>query len=77
MTKIISLSLTPEATGRLHDVIACFAKFGETLSLEATNDKVSDGVMNESIVYHLSHVPCQAITRDPQHLQDSLRIVHV
>lgn len=36
---VLSFSLTPEATGRVYELLTCLAKFGETLSLEARGEK--------------------------------------
>lgn len=37
---ILSFSLSAEATARVHDLLLCLAKFGESVCLEARNDKV-------------------------------------
>lgn len=37
---VLSFSLTPEATGRVYELLICLAKFGETVSLEARSGKV-------------------------------------
>ena len=38
---LLSLTLAPEAVGKLHDVLVCLGKFSESVSLEANRDKVS------------------------------------
>ena len=35
----LSFSLSHEATGRIYDALVCLAKFGESVSLEARNEK--------------------------------------
>ena len=37
---VLSFSLTPEATGRIHDALVCLAKFGEFVAIEARAEKV-------------------------------------
>ena len=37
----IDFVLSPEATGRLFDVILCLAKFSDTICIEARREKVS------------------------------------
>ena len=41
-TPTLSLVLTPEAVGSIHDVLVCLAKFSETVSIEARKDKVDE-----------------------------------
>lgn len=36
---ILSFSLSPEATGRIHELLLCLAKFSESVCLEARNEK--------------------------------------
>ena len=38
---VLKFTLTPVGVARVHDAIACLAKFGETVSIEARPDKVS------------------------------------
>ncbi|KAK5718637.1 hypothetical protein LTR15_008370 [Elasticomyces elasticus] len=45
---VLSFSLTPEATGCLYDALVCLAKFGETVALEARNDKLTVTALNLS-----------------------------
>lgn len=37
---VLNFSLTPEATHRVYELLICLAKFGDTVSLEARNEKV-------------------------------------
>ena len=37
---ILSFSLSPEATGRIYELLVCLAKFGESVSIEARSEKV-------------------------------------
>lgn len=37
----LTITLTPEAVGKLHDALLCLGKFGESVSLEARKTKVS------------------------------------
>lgn len=36
---ILKFSLSPESTGRIHDLLLCLAKFGEYVSFEARGDQ--------------------------------------
>lgn len=36
---ILSFSLSPEATGRIYELLICLAKFGESVSIEARSEK--------------------------------------
>lgn len=38
---ILNFSLTPEATAKVFELLVCLAKFGESVAIEARNDKVS------------------------------------
>jgi len=46
---ILQVSLSPEATARVHDLLLCLAKFGETVCIEARNDKVPIQAANHHI----------------------------
>lgn len=35
----LSFSLSPDSTGKVHDLLQCLAKFGEYVSLEAKGDQ--------------------------------------
>lgn len=39
MMAVVSFSLTPEATAKLNELLVCLAKFGESVALEAKNEK--------------------------------------
>ena len=41
---LLKFSLSPEATVRIHDLLLCLAKFGDSVCLEARSDRVSIGV---------------------------------
>ncbi|GAB7339127.1 hypothetical protein MBLNU457_5799t2 [Dothideomycetes sp. NU457] len=45
---VLQVSLSPEATARVHDLLLCLAKFGETVCIEARNDKLSFTTLNSS-----------------------------
>ncbi|KAK4494038.1 hypothetical protein PRZ48_015225 [Zasmidium cellare] len=45
---VLSFSLTPEATGRVYELLICLAKFGETVSLEARSEKLTLTALNLS-----------------------------
>ncbi|WPH02781.1 Rad9-domain-containing protein [Acrodontium crateriforme] len=38
---VLSFSLTPDATGRMYELLVCLAKFGDSVSLEARSEKAS------------------------------------
>ena len=42
---ILSFSLSPEATGRVYELLVCLAKFGESISLEAKTEKARQGAL--------------------------------
>lgn len=54
---VVSFSLTPEATGRVYELLLCLAKFGETVSLEARSEKVP--IQTEKEIF-------AAVTDNPQ-----------
>jgi cell cycle checkpoint control protein RAD9A len=37
---VLKFTLTPAGVAHVHDAVACLAKFGETVSIEARPDKV-------------------------------------
>lgn len=37
----LSFSFSPEATAKVHDLLLCLAKFGETVCMEARGDMAS------------------------------------
>ena len=37
---ILRCALSPEAVSRIHDLLVCLAKFGETVGIEARPEKV-------------------------------------
>ncbi|RDW70257.1 hypothetical protein BP5796_08654 [Coleophoma crateriformis] len=45
---ILSFSLNPESLGRLHDALVCLGKFSESVSIEATHDKLILYTLNSS-----------------------------
>ncbi|KAK5118044.1 hypothetical protein LTR62_004090 [Meristemomyces frigidus] len=45
---VLSFSLTPEATGRVHDALVCLAKFGEYVAIEARAEKLTITALNLS-----------------------------
>lgn len=38
---VLEFSLSPDATGRVYELLACLAKFGDTVSIEARAEKAS------------------------------------
>ncbi|KAK4619625.1 DNA repair protein rad9 [Fulvia fulva] len=44
----LSFSLTPEATGRVYELLTCLAKFGDAVSLEARSEKLTLTALNSS-----------------------------
>lgn len=38
---VLNFSLSPDATGRVYELLACLAKFGDTVSIEARAEKAS------------------------------------
>jgi len=48
---ILQAALSPEATARVHDLLLCLAKFGETICIEARNDKVRLQQHNNILVH--------------------------
>lgn len=45
---LLSLTLAPEAVGKLHDVLVCLGKFSESVSLEAHSNKLILSALNLS-----------------------------
>ncbi|KAF2860278.1 hypothetical protein K470DRAFT_73000 [Piedraia hortae CBS 480.64] len=45
---VLNFALTPLATGRVYDLLNCLAKFGETVAIEAQNDKLTLTTLNLS-----------------------------
>jgi cell cycle checkpoint control protein RAD9A len=39
---ILNFTLSPEALGKVHDALVCLGKFSEAVSLEASQDRVSE-----------------------------------
>ena len=40
---ILTFSLGPEALGKLHDALVCLGKFSDSVSFDASHDKVCNG----------------------------------
>lgn len=38
---ILTFTLTPDTLNKFHDALVCLGKFSETVSIEATNTRVS------------------------------------
>ncbi|GAB7363142.1 hypothetical protein MBLNU230_g3428t1 [Neophaeotheca triangularis] len=45
---VLKFSVSPEATGRIYELLQCLAKFGEAVSLEAGADKLTFTAINSS-----------------------------
>lgn len=49
---VLDFSLSPDATGRIYELLACLAKFGDTVSVEARAEKASSAKMINSNTIH-------------------------
>jgi cell cycle checkpoint control protein RAD9A len=45
---VLSFSLSPEATGRIYELLICLAKFGESVAIEARSEKLTITALNLS-----------------------------
>ncbi|SMQ47252.1 unnamed protein product [Zymoseptoria tritici ST99CH_1A5] len=45
---VLEFSLTPEATGRIYELLVCLAKFGDNVSIEARGEKLTLTALNLS-----------------------------
>lgn len=45
---VLKFSLSPESTGRVYELLICLAKFGESLAIEARNEKLTITALNIS-----------------------------
>ncbi|ESZ92297.1 hypothetical protein SBOR_7337 [Sclerotinia borealis F-4128] len=45
---ILTFTLTPDALGKFHDALVCLGKFSETVSIEATNSKLTLTTLNST-----------------------------
>jgi cell cycle checkpoint control protein RAD9A len=45
---VLSFSLSPEATGRIYELLICLAKFGESVAIEARSEKLTITALNNS-----------------------------
>ena len=65
---ILSFSLTPEATGRVHELLLCLAKFGESVSIEAKSEKARRELSQINLAltadYPLAHDHCSQLIKD-------------
>lgn len=50
---VLDFSLTPDATGRVYELLTCLAKFGDTVSIEARAEKAS--FMHEQMSISIAH----------------------
>jgi cell cycle checkpoint control protein RAD9A len=37
---VLNFTLTPEAASKIHDLLVCLGKFGETVAIEARRERV-------------------------------------
>ena len=45
---VLSFSLSPESIGRIYELLICLAKFGESVAIEARNEKLTITALNLS-----------------------------
>lgn len=51
---VLSFSLSSEATNRFHELLACLAKFGDMVSIEARSEKVNTTVDSSPTLHEAS-----------------------
>ena len=75
---VLKFRLTPEATAKVHDILLCLAKFGESVSIEARSDKVytvSQTSQRLKIIYIRLLIPLIALFYHSQFVSDIIRFV--
>jgi cell cycle checkpoint control protein RAD9A len=53
---VLSFSLSPEATGRIYELLICLAKFGESVAIEARSEKLTITALNLSRTAYASYI---------------------
>jgi hypothetical protein len=77
---VLKFSLAPAATAKVHELLVCLAKFGETVAIEARKDKVSTRTSSQDYrnisrdAYELHTNDCLAYIHRAESVKNGIRI---